>query len=177
MSHSVLQVPVPPLEAWVRERTAHYDASYVSANPAFGHAHVTALGPFLPELDAESAARVAAIAADTEPFDYALARVASFPNGIIHLVPEPDGTFRELTARLVAAFPQCPPYEGRFAEVHPHLTLDARSPAVSEASTLALLGDLVPARCRAERLDLAWWESGGCRLLRTWPLGRPPGTA
>ena len=120
---------------------------------------------------------MAAIAAEVEPFDYDLARVATFPNGIIHLVPEPDAGVPRTHRRLAAAFPQCPPYEGRFAEVHPHLTLDARSPAVSEASTLALLGDLVPARCRAERLDLAWWESGGCRLLRTWPLGRPPGTA
>ena len=45
--HSVLQLPVPALEGWVRDRTAHYDAGFVSADPRFGHAHVTALGPFV----------------------------------------------------------------------------------------------------------------------------------
>jgi hypothetical protein len=25
--------------------------------------------------------------------------------------------------------------------------------------------------CVAERLDLAWYESGGCHLVRSWPLG------
>jgi hypothetical protein len=169
--HTVLQVPVPELEPFVRARTGHYDASYVSADPAFTHAHVTALGPFLPEPDDEATATVASIVAETRAFDFALERIATFPNGIIHLVPEPDGAFRELTTRLAAAFPQCPPYDGRFAEVHPHLTLDARSPAVSEASTLALLGDLVPTHCRAERLDLAWYQPGACRVLRSWRLG------
>ena len=59
---------------------------------------------------------------------------------------------------------------GRFAEVRPHLTLDARADTVSEESTRALLGDLVPARCRAERLDLAWYQPGACRVLRSWEL-------
>ncbi|WP_202977919.1 hypothetical protein [Nocardioides daphniae] len=61
--HSVLQVPVPPLEEWVRERTAFYDTDYVSTDPAFTHAHVTALGPFVDALDAETETTVAAIAA------------------------------------------------------------------------------------------------------------------
>ena len=104
---------------------------------------------------------MAAIVAETPAFDFTLERIATFPNGIIHLVPEPDAGFRELTRRLAAAFPQCPPYAGQFADVRPHLTLDARADTVSEESTRALLGDLVPARCRAERLDLAWYQPGG----------------
>ncbi len=124
--HSVLQVPVPGLEPFVRARTEHYDTDYLSADPAFTHAHVTALGPFLPEVDDEAAATVAAIVAETPAFTFTLERIATFPNGIIHLVPEPDAGFRELTSRLAAAFPQCPPYAGRFADVRPHLTLDAR---------------------------------------------------
>ena len=169
--HSVLQVPVPGLETFVRARTEHYDTDYLSTDPAFTHAHVTALAPFLPEVDDGAAATVAAIVADTRAFDFTLERVATFPNGIIHLVPEPDTGFRELTRRLAAAFPQCPPYAGRFADVRPHLTLDARSDTVSEESTRDLLGALVPARCRADRLDLAWYAPGGCRVLRSWELG------
>jgi len=41
--HSVLVVPVPALEEYVRARTAHYDASFVSADPAWVHAHLTVL--------------------------------------------------------------------------------------------------------------------------------------
>ena len=49
--HSVLQLPVAPLEAWVRARTAHYDRGFVSVDPTFGHAHITALGPFDPSIE------------------------------------------------------------------------------------------------------------------------------
>jgi 2'-5' RNA ligase superfamily len=169
--HSVLQVPVPPLEPWVRQRTAFYDTDYLSADPAFTHAHVTVLGPFLPTVDEEAAARVAGLLARVRPFDFTLARLGTFPNGIVHLLPEPDHGFSALTAALVAAFPQCPPYGGEFGTPRPHLTLDALSADVTEASTRTALGAAVPAYCRAERVDLAWYEAGRCRVLRSWPLG------
>ncbi|MBC9735049.1 2'-5' RNA ligase family protein [Nocardioides marmotae] len=168
--HSVLQVPVPPLEAFVRGRHAHYDPAWVSADPAFVHAHVTALGPWLADPGPADLAVVGEVAAALAPFDVVLERVATFPNGIVHLLPEPDGPFRELTTRLAEAFPQCPPYAGEFAPV-PHLTLDLASAEVTEASIRELLGDLVPATCRATSLDLAWYEADGCRLLHRWPLG------
>ena len=101
---------------------------------------------------------------------FALERVATFPDGIIHLVPEPDEPFRKLTARLAAEFPEHPPYEGRYGDVAPHLTLDLRSADVTEASTLALLDGVLPARCRATRLDLAWYEPNATGLRRSWPL-------
>ncbi|MGO4360663.1 2'-5' RNA ligase family protein [Terrabacter sp. 2TAF16] len=170
--HSVLQVPVPVLEPFVLARTRHYDADYVSADPDFVHAHVTALAPFL---DLESLTQtaldvVAEIAAATEPFAFTLEAVDTFPNGIVHLLPEPSAPFATLTSRLREAFPQCPPYAGRFGDVVPHLTLDALSDVVTEESTRRLAAPRLPARCRAERLDLAWYEPGACRVLRSWPL-------
>lgn len=173
MGHSVLLVPVPELEDFIRARTAHYDRDYLSADPAFTHAHVTVLGPFVDRLDADTCRQVAAIAADTAPFGFRLERLGTFPNGIIHLLPEPAAPFRELTRRFVAAFPQFPPYAGEFPDPTPHLTLDARSETVTEASTRALLGSLVPARCRAERLDLAWYDAGNCHVVHSWQLGLP----
>ena len=173
--HSVLQVPVPPLEGWVRDRTAAYDPGFVSADPRFVHAHVTALGPFVDvlddELDDDVASRVAAVAAQVEPFPYRLARVATFPNGIVHLAPEPAGPFALLTALLVEEFPEHPPYAGEFAP-EPHLTLDLVHGDVTEESTRARLDGLLPVEARADALDLAWWESGRCRLVRRWLLGR-----
>lgn len=174
--HSVLQLPVPPLEEWVRTRTAHYDGGFVSADPRFGHAHITALGPFDPAPSRAALDVIGAIAASTAPVAVRLERLAQFPNGIIHLVPDPDAALRGLTARLVAAFPAWPPYGGEFGDdVRPHLTVDAASDtpsnAVDLASTARLLAEAVPVDVVLDRLQLAWWESGSCHVMAEWGLG------
>lgn len=171
--HSVLQLPVPPLEAWVLARTRHYDPAFVAADPSFGHAHITALAPFAPAPTAQDLATVADLAARTEPIAVRLREIGQFPNGIIHLLPEPDCDLRGLTDALVAAFPGLPPYEGRFGpRVDPHLTLDAASAAVSVESTRKLLGAVIPVSCTLTELQLAWWEPGRCHVMARWPLGR-----
>ncbi len=172
--HSVLQVPVPALEAWVRDRTDHYDRSFVSTDPRFGHAHITVLGPFDPRPTPADLAAVAALAARTPPLRVRLAHLAQFPNGIIHLVPDPADPLRDLTARLVEAFPAWPPYAGEFGtDVRPHLTVDAASDTVDLASTAALLADVVPVVADLDRLQLAWWESGRCHVMAEWALTGP----
>ncbi len=89
----MLQVPVPELEPFVRARTGHYDTDYLSTDPGFVHAHVTALAPFLDgaDLTAEVLDKVAEIASTTRHFDFTLAELDTFPNGIVHLLPEPTG--------------------------------------------------------------------------------------
>ena len=170
--HSVLQLPVPALEEWVRARTAHYDDSFVSTDARFAHAHVTALGPFDPDPSPDTLARIADLAAGTAPVRVRLAELAQFPNGIIHVVPDPDDALRDLTARLVAAFPQWPPYGGEFGDdVVPHLTVDAASDEVSLSSTAGLLRDVLPVEVVLDRLQLAWWESGDCHVRQEWQLG------
>ena len=173
VGHSVLQVPVRALEPFVLARTRHYDTDYVSTDPRFVHAHVTALGPFLAgdDLTGEALGTVGGIAAATAPFAFSLETVGTFPNGIVHLLPDPSEPFAALTAALWRAFPQCPPYAGAFADVVPHLTLDALSDDVTEESSRALVSAHVPVTCRAERLDLAWYEPGACRVLHSWRLG------
>ena len=169
----MLQVPVPELEPFVLARTRHYDTDYVSADPTFGHAHITALAPFLMGESLTPAAldRVAEIASATAAFEFRLQTVDTFPDGIVHLLPEPAAPFAELTSRLWQAFPQCPPYAGRVAAPVPHLTLDALSDTVTAESTRRLVAPHVPASCRAERLDLTGYEPGRCRVLRSFPLG------
>lgn len=170
--HSVLQLPVPPLEEWVRERTAHYDAGFISTDSRFGHAHITALGPFDPSPPAAALGTIARLADATEPIAVGLADLAQFPNGIIHLVPDPADRLRDLTARLVAAFPDWPPYGGEFGpDVQPHLTVDAAAGGIDLATTAALLADVVPVDVLLDRLQLAWWESGSCRVMHEWRLG------
>lgn len=167
--HSVLAVPVPELDAFVKERTTRYDASFASADPEFGHAHLTLLGPWLAEPTPDDLATVARIVADEPPFEFALAEVRRFPLGVLYLAPDPDEPFRRLAARLAAAFPQTPPYGGEFPDSIPHLTLDH---ALTGASVESLRTELVlPVRAKAERVDLQWWANHDCHVRHTWRLG------
>ncbi|KMS92367.1 2'-5' RNA ligase family protein [Prauserella rugosa] len=171
--HTVLAVGVPDLDDHVRTRTAHYDASFVSADPAFVHAHVTLLAPWMANPTTSDLDEVGRIAAATAPFDMRLARVDTFPDGLIHLRPEPEAPLRALTAALSAAFPDHPPYGGRFGDVRPHLTLDAVADGITPETVAAELRDLLPVRQRVDRIDLQWWANHDCRVLASWKLGQP----
>ena len=177
MGHTVLAVPVPALDDVVRERTAFYDSSFVSGDPEFAHAHITLLGPWTERPSAEDLGCVARIAETVTPFEVKLTQIHEFPDGVICLRPEPDSQLRELTARLVAAFPQFPPYGGRYPDVVPHLTLDRRSTTVTPATVSASIRHLLPLTVRVDRIDLQWWANHDCRRLHTWPLGCHPGRA
>lgn len=167
--HAVLVVPVPELESVVVERTRHYDASFLSSDPSFVHAHITLLAPFLPDPGAADLEMMGKIAEAAAPFDYTLAQLHTFAGGTIYLAPEPAHPFAVLTAELVAAFPQCPPYAGLFEPV-PHLTVDHVAGGVSVADVRALLGEAVPARCRAERVSLQWYANHDCHTRAEWSL-------
>lgn len=167
----MLVVPVPEVEAFVVDRTIHYDRSFLSADPAFTHAHLTLLGPWLAAPTPDQCAVVATIAARWPCFDYQLARVASYPDGTIHLAPESGGGFEGLTAELVGAFPQCPPYAGRFPGSTPHVTLERVAEGISVESVRAELAGLLPVSGFASRIDLQWWDNDDCHVMASWPLG------
>ncbi|MEN8708195.1 MAG: 2'-5' RNA ligase family protein [Nocardioides marinisabuli] len=179
--HTVLAVPVPALDDWVRARTHEYDPAWVSSDPAFVHAHVTVLAPWVPAPDDADLGRVAALLAAVPAFEARLGEVDVFPNGLVHLRPEPHGWFAALTGLLAEAYPQHPPYEGRYGAVEPHLSLDQVGPGptrvgqqVGQRVTVgSVAGDLsgrLPVRTRVDRVDLQWWQADGCRLLHSFPL-------
>jgi hypothetical protein len=170
VGHSVLVVPVPELEPFARGRWVHYLPTWVSRDPAFTHAHITALSPYLPTPTAPDLARVAAIAQATAPFDYMLRDVQELADGFIQVLPEPAAPFAALTHALWEAFPQCPPYAGRYDDVVPHLTLDRSGPEATVATTRAALADVLPVRCAADRIELHWYETGSCHVRRSWSL-------
>lgn len=169
LGHSVLVVPVPALQPFVRDRTARYDASFLSTDPAFVNAHITLLGPWLGEPGHDDLATVGRIVAAEPAFEFRLTHVESFPDGVLHLPPAPDEPFRRLTAALAAAFPQTPPYAGEFPDTVPHLTLDHASTGATVGSLTAELS--LPETARAERVDLQWWANHDCHVRATWPLG------
>lgn len=175
--HTVLAIPVPELEEFVRGRTAHYDADYLAADPSFGQAHVTVLGPWVHEPTPRDLAAVTRIVSAAGGFTFHLDRVEVFPNGIIHLPAEPAGPFRALTRALVDRFPEYPAYGGQFPDPTPHLTLDALGPGIDRVVVREMLGDLVPVVCRAEVVQLQWWQAGHCHVQQSWHFGTTSGGA
>lgn len=170
-AHTVLAIPVPPFDEVVRERTAFYDASFVSRDPDFVHAHITVLAPWITNPASRDLAVVAGIAATQDPVEVTLAEVDTFPDGVIYLRPEPDEPFRKLTTALLAEFPDYLPYGGRFPDPVPHLTLDHRAGGVTPDAVRERLIGRLPGAFTMERLDLQWWANNACRLLQSWPLG------
>jgi 2'-5' RNA ligase len=123
--------------------------------------HVTVLFPFHApaRLDASRLAVVAAIAANSLSFDFELVEVNEFP-GVLWLRPVPAGQFIALTRRLVLAFPECPPYDGKYEEQRPHVTvvhadgLHGRDFAQVRAEIERDIDPQLPIRARATSLSV-----------------------
>lgn len=176
--HTVLAVPVPALDDWVRERTRGYDDAWVATDPDFVHAHVTVLAPWVPAPSPADLDRVRALLGEVPAFDARLGEVAVFDTGLVHLRPEPCHRFVALTTLVADLWPEHPPYEGRFGAVEPHLSLDVLGPGpashdrpVTRASVVADVAPLLPVTMRVDRVDLQWWQEGRCHRLASFPLG------
>ena len=117
---SAVVIAVPAAEPVVAGWRERYDSSAAEGMPA----HITALYPFLPaaHLSAEVIAHLREICAAVPVREIRFRRTARFP-GLLYLDPEPPGPLRDLTAALVARWPEAPPYGGAHAEIVPHLTV------------------------------------------------------
>jgi 2'-5' RNA ligase len=111
---------IPEAEPHVGRLRAKLDPNARAGVPA----HITALYPFRPweAVDAVVIDRLQAVLRRTRPFDLAFRAAGRFP-GVLWLAPEPREPIDALTDALVEAFPDCPPYGGRFADPVPHLTV------------------------------------------------------
>lgn len=86
--------------------------------------HVTLLGPWRPApLSPADLADVAAAISGIPPFHLTFRHLGRFGDAVLYLRPEPDEPLRTLIQRLIAAFPETPPYGGEFPDVVPHLTV------------------------------------------------------
>ena len=119
MTETALVILVPDAEAVVAEHRLRHDPAAADGVPA----HVTVLYPFRTEVDDDTAAAVAAIAAAVPAFDATFRTTARFPGVVLYLDPEPAAPFHDLIARCIAAFPDCPPYGGTIPDPLPHLTV------------------------------------------------------
>ena len=135
-------------------------------------AHVTVLHPFRQSVDAATQQQVAAIARDVGPFEAVFGRVGSFP-GVVYLAPDVADPFVDLTRRCAAAFSDCPPYNGRFPDSIPHLTVGA---GLDDETCDQLATDAtqrLPIRTKVDRLTLLTeTDDGTWSITQAWELGR-----
>jgi 2'-5' RNA ligase len=171
MDESALIVAVPEAEALVSRFRDKYDPSAAVGVPA----HVTLLYPFLrPDaIDAGVVAALAKIFASARPCDVVFERCGRFEPKTLWLAPEPAAPFLDLTRRLVARWPQCPPYLGTIAleDVVPHLTVaDSITGDLLDRIEMAVAGGL-PVRTRLAEATLIVSETGRWTTRGTFPIG------
>lgn len=121
---------------------------------------MTILFPFLDTADLDEAA-VADLISGFPAFDFELDRVERFPDGATWLRPVPARPFVDLTAAVWQRWPECPPYEGAFDEVIPHLTIsltpidvELQLPIAARAREVTLLEEDEPSGRWTARLHL-----------------------
>ena len=164
---------VPEAERYIARYRERYDPSARRNVPA----HVTVLYPFLPPSEVDHAVReqLADIARAVRCFEYRLAETRRFPVSL-YLAPQPDDSFAALTDAVHRAFPDYPPFAGKFATVVPHVTVaHADEPQLCEIEVelrIALPpGGGIPARCH--EMVLIENSSGRWEEMQRFPLGQP----
>ena len=118
---SALIIEVPEAEAAVHRYRERFDANALLGIPA----HITVLAPFMSAqmIDAPVLTQLGQLFADVSPFQFRLDRTDWFSDYVLWLSPSDPGPFRDLTQRVFQAFPAFPPYDGRFDDVVPHMTI------------------------------------------------------
>jgi hypothetical protein len=176
---SALLVAVPEAEPAVGEHRARLDSSARDGVPA----HLTVLYPFLQpaSIDGAMLASLRRLFAGFPAFDVTLDQVSWFDAEVVWLAPRDDRPFRALTAAAFAAYPDCPPYGGGYADVIPHLTIGDRDdrPALCAAAE-AVRGHL-PIEARVTEVTLMAGPAPGnlaippgqWRTLTAFPLSAP----
>jgi 2'-5' RNA ligase len=161
---------VPEAERYISRYRDRYDPSARRNVPA----HVTIIYPFMPpdHLDAEVLEALRGIARSVPAFSYRLADTRRFPVAL-YLAPDPDDSYAALTAAVFQAFPEYPPFEGKFETVVPHVTVahgdEALLCEIEVELRIALPPAGVPARCH--ELVLIENSSGRWEQMHAFPLG------
>jgi len=118
---SAILIKVPQVEHVVGRHRRTLDPSEKWGVPAY----VTLLYPFLPpsNIDTDVLRQLATVLTLHRAFEVQFLGAKWFGEQVLWLSPEPDLSFRHLTATLFAAFPETPPYGGSILDPTPHLTV------------------------------------------------------
>jgi hypothetical protein len=149
---SALVVLVPEAERAVSDLRLELDPHARLGVPA----HVTVLYPFVPARDVDAAlvAELGVLFGTVAAFDVTLTRTGWFGDDVLWLAPEPGDRFRELTERATSAFPDRVPYDGRFDDAAPHLTIGHQSTPARLRAAEATVTPRLPVPARAGDVTL-----------------------
>lgn len=169
MPETALICRIPEIEAHIARYRERYDPSARRNVPA----HVTVLYPFMPPADVDDGvlARLHDIVRAVPCFSYRLAQTRRFPVAL-YIAPEPDVHFSALTDGIWSAFPDYPPFAGKFATVVPHVTVahgDEELLCAIEIELRIALAAGVTARC--SEVLLIENSTGRWETMHTLPLG------
>ena len=157
--NSGLIIEVPDAESAVRRHREYLDASASLGVPA----HITILAPFLPPgmIGSGDLSRLAELFAGIRRFRFVLDRTAWFGDEVLWLGPADPRPFRELTRHVFGAYPACPPFEGQFEDVVPHLTIGHRHPVEVLLSAENAVQPYLPIAASASAVTLVTQQSAG----------------
>lgn len=175
-AESALIVRLPELEPLVGAFRARHDPAAADGVPA----HVTVLYPFLAprRISAAVLRALRDLFRDAASFTAEFAALRRFPD-VLYLAPVDDAPFRALIGRVVAAYPEAPPYGGRFPDPVPHLTIahaagEAELDAIAAEVARGIAGRL-PVRARVREVVLIENTSGTWQPWAELPLAPSPG--
>jgi hypothetical protein len=156
---SAVLLCVPEAEPLVHTWRSTGDPSAARGVPA----HVTLLSPFLPadEIDAGVLAELEWFFAGVDAFGMRFAELGCFESdGVLYLEPQGE-SLEQLAAALALRWPECPPYEGRHAEPHPHLTFVRTHDGALRARAEAAVQRGLPLEAIAAQAALWVCDDGG----------------
>lgn len=163
---------VPEAEPVVGDLRRRHDPNAAGGVPA----HITVLYPFRPlgRVGTATLAALARVFREAPPFDLSFAGTGRFP-GVCWLKPEASEALDRLTGAVTAAFPDCPPYDGRFGDPIVHLTVAmSEDEALLDRIEADLRGRLTgPVHARITHCSLYAHLPDGWREERAFPLAGP----
>jgi 2'-5' RNA ligase len=164
VAETAIIVPVPEAEPIVGRWRRRYTPSGAAGMPA----HITLLVPFTDSdfLGAERTRGVEEVLGRFGPIDLALAATGYFegPLSVLYLEPRPAAPFRAMTAALVNAFPEHPPYGGAHLQIVPHLTVATRLGRERLAAIEAEVAAALPITARPSEAWLMEYAGQAWRL-------------
>jgi 2'-5' RNA ligase len=163
---------VPEAEPFIGKFRERFDPPARRNVPA----HVTILYPFMPPADVDDGviAQLRAVAESVPRFGFRLKDTRRFTVGSLYLAPEPGASFSRLTDAVYRAFPDYPPFGGKFDTVVPHVTVAHGDPQTLGEVDIALRISLPPAgiAARCHGMILIENTSGVWQPMQTFELGR-----
>lgn len=175
MPETALICRVPEAEPFIGKFRERFDPPARRNVPA----HVTILYPFMPPEDVDDGVieQLRAVAVSVPCFGFRLADMRRFSVGSLYLAPDPGTSFSRLTDSVHRAFPDYPPFGGKFDTVVPHVTVAHGDPQTLGEVDIALRIALPPGGIAARCSDMILIEntSGVWRTMQTFELGRTLG--